>query len=285
MMPSINWESPWLWFAIIAVCVSLAVHAATLTAIGILLFKKAKSNVHKGAQALSSWMKGLGFSETVTAPLDDVASGNVAAFASDGLSEVRYLHDAANRQKELKAVFSTALADPVVGPPLTQYLKDKLGGASDAVLTADGQKLQTAFESTLPQLPNQAHFDQFMHVLDSLHAGNTSMADITGLVSTNPAFAGISGFASKLLAFGHDMGTAAAAKLTTAPDAAAAARLVAGAGSLAGPTLLLANPLTAPVAVPAAAAAVAAGVTVSGLLDGHNVAISAVPGTPAAAAA
>ncbi len=274
MLPSINWESPLVWAVVILTAVHFAVHAATFAAIGFLLFKKVKSNVSKGAQALSKWMSSLGFSATVTQPLDDVASGSALAFGSDGLKEVQYLHDPANRAKEIKQVMSTGLADPVIGPPLREWLTDLLGGASDEVLTADSNKLVAAIHSGAPVLPNQAHFDQFMHVLDSLHAGNTTMADITGLVSTNPAFANISGFASKLLAFGHDMGSAAAK----------AAPLVAGASIPLAPVLAPAAAVaavTAPVVVPVAAA-VAAANTVT-IPAGHQAIITPVPATVAAA--
>lgn len=174
-------------------------------------FKQAESKVHKGAQALSRWMSQRGFSASVTAPLDDLATGDAVALVSDGLKEIQYLHDPANTAKEMASVCAATMADPVLGPKFKQFLTDLLGGATPDILAADATGFTTAVRAGAPVLPIQQHLDQVMHILDSIKGGHFTMADVANLFNGNPTTAPIAGYLTKIVAAGAAVaGTAAA---------------------------------------------------------------------------
>jgi hypothetical protein len=229
--------------------------------------------VHKGAQEVSRWLSERGFSASVTAPLDDLASGNPIAFAKDGFAELRYLHDTGNTAKEMQSVLAKALADPTVGPPLRKYLGDVLGGASADVIAADARIVTSGIRSQAPVLPFQAHMDQVMHIIDSVKQGQLTIGDTANLFSGNPTTAPYAGFLTKLVAFGTNLkGVADPIIVAAAPAAVAAAPVIA--------TLL---PAAAPAALAtgAVAATVLAANTVT-IPDGHQATITKIP-NPAAA--
>lgn len=264
-MFNINWESPWVWAVIILGCVSLAAHAALFAAIGLLLYERAKVKVHKGAQQLSTFLKGIGCSVQVTQPLDDLASGDRAAAIADGLKEAQYLLDAANRAKELRSITSTAMADPVVGPPFKKWLTDLLAGASSDVLDADATDVVNAVHGKASsQLDLVNHLDQLTHTIEVLQQnGGLTAGSLANLFSGNATTAPIQGFLMKLASLGQQIVPAAA------PAVAKTAAVVSAA-----------VPVAAPVAVPVAAAAagVAAGMkTVTVTVPSDHIVTSAPP--------
>ena len=268
-MDAIDFSSPMTWLFIALALFEFAHLAFTGTLVlglVIVLLKKAKADVHEWAAALSKWLDSLGFSATVTAPLDKIAAGDVAGALGAGASLMAYCLNPANAAFE----FSNVL--PVVWNMAVQkVIGDLQGGASSATIAADLQPAIVAGRAAIPHSPLHTQLQTALsHVQATLSSGGglpdvqTALSDL-GLSNLFPLVAA-GATASK------PVQTAAQAQL-----ALAAAPLLKAA--VATPALAVA----APAAIPAAAA-VATGVAVSGLLDGHTVSVSAAPGSAAATA-
>lgn len=198
-MPSVDWSSPWTWGLIVFVLFHLAVTGGLMAACAILLFRKVKTDVHTGAQALSKWLTSKGFSAMVTGPLDDLAAGNLAGAVGDEVKMVQYLSNAQNQGNELANVFTTAWNDPQLGPTLQQLVKDLQGGASKEQIQTDMGAVVSASragaQSLLNSLPLTQQIHQFQTILPQLKGlalpDAASVLDSMGLGHFLPAVAAI----------------------------------------------------------------------------------------------
>jgi hypothetical protein len=207
--------------------------------------QKEKAAVHKWAGQLASNMATLGLSTTVTAPLADLAAGDLPGAIGTGVSAARYLEQEENRLKEALNVFKTVQAKNPKA--MAQLLSDLQSGAPASQLASDF----SAATAGLPQLtlgPVATQLHDMVSKVQAL-ASNPSLAP--ALAHLQPG----QGVLAGLLDAGHKMGVAAATAAGTAAG-----------GPVAG----------------AAAGAVANTITIP---EGHIVTVTKAPATDASAAA
>ena len=264
-MPAIDFSNPLLWILIVS-GVLHAIHLAITSAIFLgfvfVLVKKAKADVHSWAAALSKWLTGLGFSATVTNPLDKIAEGDGAGALGAGGALITYVLNPVNAAKEFSVVLPKLWSDPTIGPAVQQVVADIQKGASQSVLQGDLTPVITQARASVPQAPIVTQMHDLVSHLPNL-AQNPQLQSLAQLLMANGQTSAI----PALLA-GHAVAATAAGTAVAGPAGTIAA--LAGEVAKAAPVLAVEKALQ--------------GVGVTGLQDGHIVQISAKPGSPAAAA-
>lgn len=227
-MPQIDLSNPLLWIVILLSIFTL-LHFAVTSALGlglvIVVIKKAKTDLHTWAADLSSWLTGLGFSKTVTGPLDKLAAGDVPGAMAAGAVLAAYVLNPVNAATELSNVLPKLWADKTVGPPLQAVVKDLQGGATQQQLQTDLVPVITQARGSVPKGPLATQAQDLVAHLPTL-AANPQLLDLANLLHLN----GQADAIPALLA-GHSVAAQAAGTIATTavalPVAPAAAAVLA----------------------------------------------------------
>lgn len=238
-MPQIDLSNPLLWI-VVALSVFTLLHLAVTGAMGlgllIVVIKKAKADLHAWAAALSKWLTGLGFSATITAPLDAIAQGDVPTALADGGALIKYLLNPTNAATEWSAVLRKLWGDPTSGPIVQQVVTDLQGGASQQQLASDLAPGIAALRSNVPKGPIATGIAKIQSVGQDLVAHLPALASNPQLLSLANLLH-VNGQADQIPALlaGHAVAGAAVGSLagpagTVAGTAAGAASVLVPAG-------------------------------------------------------